>query len=328
MSSEPSSLLGKRERENNNNSENNGPVNGFSMMLRPNANIRKPSAKRSRMNIPPAPAQGPMLVRQNAMVPGIRPLPSYLGFNTNADPATVEEPPSRPVKGTKPNVWPPTERVSAMKGTNPKNRSRRISHTALPPDVTTYQINNNAPSMVHTNSQTNLTFERYIVPCLRDKIPDEEIQELYNMYVSLKTNKRGKQANRPDITKESAIIAHVNGIIYNHLASINALNIGENATKNVPPEFGTLPEQQRMDIFRDIGAEISTIYEGSESTANVARIILYALGKFRRYLPSSFVAQVNEYLNKQIMPTTGGKHRSNRKTQRRNKTKRRSTRKN
>ena len=130
--------------------------------------------------------------------------------------------------------------------------------------------------MVHTNSQTNLTFERYIVPCLRDKIPDEEIQELYNMYVSLKTNKRGKQANRPDITKESAIIAHVNGIIYNHLASINALNIGENATKNVPPEFGTLPEQQRMDIFRAIGADISSTYEDSESIADVARIIMYA----------------------------------------------------
>jgi hypothetical protein len=303
------SLLGKRPYPNKGNSENNNnnvPANGFSMMLRRNANIRNPSAKRPRMNtaaIPPAPEQGPVLMRQNAIAPGA------------------------PRKAPRPST-PPFIGPSALKGTNPKNRSRRISHTSMAPVVTTYELRNNADPMTHMNSQTNRTFERYIVPCLRENISDEEIQELYDMYVSLKTDRRGKLPNRPDITKESAIIAHVNGIIYNHLASINALNIGQNTTKNVPPEFGALPEQQRIDIFRNIGADISSTYEDRESDVTVARIIMYALGKFRRYLPAGFVAQVNEYLNKQIMPTTGGKHNSSRnKTQRRNKTKRkRSTR--
>ena len=313
------SLLGKRPYSNNGNSENNNnnvPSNGFSMMLRRNANIRNPSAKRPRMNtaaIPPAPEQGPVLMRQNAIVPGA------------------------PRKAPRPST-PPFIGPSALKGTNPKNRSRRISHTSMAPVVTTYELiknnNNNTGPMVHMNSQTNRTFERYIVPCLRENISDEEIQELYDMYVSLKTDRRGKLPNRPDITKESAIIAHVNGIIYNKLASINALNIGQNTTKNVPPEFGALPEQQRIDIFRNIGADISSTYEDRESDVTVARIIMYALGKFRRYLPAGFVAQVNEYLNKQIMPTTGGKHNSgHNKTKRnkiRNKTKRssRSSRKN
>lgn len=317
-SNDPTSLLGKRKREKNNSNENNdnnndnnnGPVNGFSLVLRPNSNIRRPSTspgrgiaapwsgtKRARMNIPPPPPQGPTLARQSAIVPGAprkAPRPGNLPFTAPV-----------PHRGE--------ARSSALKGTNPKILSRGVSHTPLPPTVTTYELNNNTTPMVHMNSQTNRKFERYILPCLRDKIPDEEIQELYDTYVSLQTEKRGKQPNRPSITKESAIVAHIHGIIYDKLQSINGLNIPENATKNVPPEFGDLPEQQRTEIFRAIGHEISSTYEGRESNADVARIILYALGKFRRYLPASFVAQVTAYLNNQIMPTQGGKRRTNKR---------------
>ncbi len=320
-------LLGKRtlanrgntynnDSNNNNNSNNKNNIhNGRFPTLRNKSNMpNPPSAKRRRINNTNEPAQGPQLTRSKAMVPP--------GAPRKAPRFTVKE-----FRGP----------LSSLKGTKPKF-GLRVTHTNKPPKVHNYELNNNAKPMRHTNSQTIQTFHRYILPCLHGKIPLPEIQELYDMYVKMRTEKRrvpsGAPKLNPNIISRNAQSAATKGALMSVLQTVNGI---ENYSA-LPRTLRTLDPKTGAFTFIDglFGTIHSQYAATDKDTMKTKMRNIYE--SLKTYLTEEQRGQVERYLNSLDVPsaapasapveapvTEGGKRR--RRTAKQN-CKRRSTRKN
>jgi hypothetical protein len=312
MEPENKSLLGKRKLENRGNTDNNDSNNnnnninnGRFPTLRKHSNI-PPLVKRARMNNTIAPAQGPNLTRRNVMVP-----------------------PGAPRKAPRFTVKEFSGPLSSLKGTKPKF-GRRITHTNKPHEVRTYELNNNAKPMTHTNSQTYQTFHRYILPCLHGKIPLPEIQELYDMYVKMRTEKRrvpsGASKLNQNIISRNAQSAAAKGALMSELQNVNTIQ----NYRTLPRTLRTLDPKTGAFTFIDgLFSEIHSQYAATDKDTMKTKM-RNVYESLKTYLTEEQRGKVERYLKSLDVPSAapaaeGGKRR--RRTAKQN-CKRRSTRKN
>lgn len=298
------------------------------------------SSSNSTNNDPPPPPKRPRnpaaLVRSNAI--SFRPIPNQRAFNSNNDSNNNANTNSAPAP-VAPAPRPPL--VSAMKGTRPKNTTRRISHTNAPPSVRVFyppgpgitpgtfnplEENTSEPRyhMAHQPSQTNRYFERYILPCLYNKLPKEDIEAIYAFYIEYKTTQRTKSPNTPFTTKSNAHSAYIRGVISKYFKNINAENINRNSIRSIPDEYVDLPMYERVRIFDDVMKDLLNAYSERESISEYVPRLRKLLDVFSPFLDPEYVTQANKYFTTKLENATRGgrssrrSHRSRRHRNRKN----------
>ncbi len=398
-SNEPPSMLGKRGREenesnikhsnfsktkrtkysnsvfkrvsftnNNNNNNNNNELPLTFSSLRSNSNIPRENGRITRRPNPAA-----ALRRQIAIIPG-KVLPSSLGFNTNADPATTEEPPARPTKPLRitlnnyvPNPASALHRQIAITRTKPLPSPTGFGNisaaTVVPPNpprkkgvlntsnydpfsnnnqrarTTIIQLNNNNNNTTTTNPlplqlQPISTFRKSLTKKMKNNgKTNDEIRKAFRNFVIKRTLKRGKigtkaaqtRANIHENQFRSGLrrnnnMGHISAQLMSATRHINTINdaMFRNALRTSP--FNTLDH-----VFQQIRAHYGP--EERTSMINDMEIVFEILGPKLTEKQRNSVRRYIDVQKAQLASrsTQGGKRR---KTQRRNKTKRKSTRKN
>jgi hypothetical protein len=224
-----------------------------------------------------------------------------------------------------------------MKGTRPKNTTRRISHTNTVPNTRVFyppgpgitpgtfnpleaNMSESHYPMVHINSQTNRRFERYVLPCLYGKIPDEDIEDLFTFYINLKSSQRAKSPNTAHTTKSNSHSAYIRGVIAKHFKNINAENINRNSIRSVPNEYISLPIDERVRMFDDVMKDLLSAYSEHEPVSEYVPKLRKVLDIFSPFLYPEYVTQAKQYFTTKLANATRGgrKSRRNRKSNRKN----------
>lgn len=165
--------------------------------------------------------------------------------------------------------------------------------------------------MAHQPSQTNRYFERYIIPCLYNKLPKEDIEALYAFYIEYKTSQRTKSPNTAYTTKSNAHSAYIRGVIAKHFKNINAENINRNSIRSIPDEYIALPIDERVRMFDDVMKDLLSAYSEHESVSEYVPKLRKLLDIFSPFLYPDYVTRANEYFTKKLANATrGGRKRS------------------